>query len=82
MAMTVSHPQRSEVVPSAAGETLWRLPEVERCTALKKTHIYALVKKGEFPAPIKLGARASAWLASEVSQWVQDRIEASRAGGE
>ncbi|HGT3976467.1 TPA: helix-turn-helix transcriptional regulator, partial [Escherichia coli] len=36
-----------------------------------------LISEGHFPKPIKLG-RSSRWYRSEVEQWMQQRIEASR----
>lgn len=76
-----THSRGRDTVPGLLDDPILRLPEVERQTGLKKTYIYALVKKGEFPTPIKLGERASGWLSSEVCQWVQDRVAMSRAGG-
>jgi len=35
--------------------------------------IYRLVAEGKFPKPVKLAARASGWLRSEVDQWIADR---------
>ncbi len=61
-----------------ADDPILRLPDVEIQTGLKKSTIYALVKKGEFPPPINLGRRASGWLLSEINQWKQQRIAASR----
>lgn len=55
-------------------ERLIRLPEVERTTGLRRAHIYGLARKGLFPRPLKIGARASAWRATEVTDWVNDRI--------
>jgi prophage regulatory protein len=81
MTLSNTHPQVPDVLPNPPSDPILRLPEVERQTGLKKTYIYALVKKGEFPTPIKLGERASGWLSSEVCQWVQDRVAISRAGG-
>ncbi|WP_323845303.1 AlpA family transcriptional regulator [Microbulbifer magnicolonia] len=81
MTLPNTHPHGRDAAPGLLDDPILRLPEVERQTGLKKTYIYALVKKGEFPAPIKLGERASGWLSSEVRQWVQDRIAASRNGG-
>ncbi|WP_136799695.1 helix-turn-helix transcriptional regulator [Desulfosediminicola ganghwensis] len=49
---------------------LLRLPEVESITGLKKSAIYAWVKKGFFPPPVRLGAKAVAWRASDVQEWV------------
>lgn len=39
--------------------------------------IYKLIQDGRFPKPIKLG-RSSKWKLSEVDQWLQDQIIASR----
>lgn len=60
---------------------LIKINEVKRLTGLSNSSVYRLAATGEFPKPIKLtaGGRSSAWVADEVSQWVQDRIQASRA---
>jgi prophage regulatory protein len=55
-------------------ETLIRLPEVERRTGLRRAHIYKKARSGTFPRPIKIGARASAWRASQVEAWITARI--------
>ena len=55
---------------------LIRLPDVEQLTGLKKSTLYALSAKGEFPKVIKLTERSSAWLMSEVEQWINTRISA------
>ncbi len=36
-------------------ERLLRLSKVEESTSFKSSHIYELIKKGEFPAPVKIG---------------------------
>ncbi|MGI8427639.1 MAG: helix-turn-helix transcriptional regulator [Actinomycetota bacterium] len=59
-------------------QSLWRLPRVEAETGYKSSSIYRLIKLGQFPAPIKLGGRASAWVDSEVRGWIAGRIELSR----
>ncbi len=43
-----------------------RVKDVCRITTLCKSALYERVRKGEFIKPIKLGARASFWAASEV----------------
>ncbi|NLC61095.1 MAG: AlpA family transcriptional regulator [Gammaproteobacteria bacterium] len=53
-----------------------RLPEVVRITGLSKATIYRQVKAGEFPGQRKIGARASAWLSSEVDAWMAARLAA------
>jgi prophage regulatory protein len=59
-------------------QCLWRLPRVEAETGYRRSSIYRLIKLGQFPAPIKIGDRASAWIDAEVRAWVTGRIQLSR----
>ena len=52
----------------------WRLDKVMAETGLKRTHLYEMASKGDFPKQIKLSRRASAWLASEVQDWQKSRL--------
>lgn len=45
---------------------------------LGKSTIYAYVKAGKMPAPIKLGDRAVGWIEAEIDAWLKERVEASR----
>ncbi len=54
--------------------SLERLPTVKARTGLSRSEIYRRVQAGTFPAPIKLGERASAWDSREVARWIADRI--------
>lgn len=56
-----------------------RLPEVKALTGLSKTSIYELIRSKRFPAPVRLGPRAVAWVRSEVRQWALERVHASRS---
>jgi prophage regulatory protein len=56
-----------------------RLPKVKAVTGLSKTSLYELIRANSFPAPIHLGTRTVAWVASEVNQWAAERILSSRA---
>ena len=56
-----------------------RLPEVKAITGLSKTSIYELIREKSFPAPVRLGPRAVAWVRSEVRQWALERVRASRS---
>ena len=58
--------------------TFLRVRQVSERVGLSRSTIYQLVKAGNFPSPVKIGARASAWLASEVDEWQQQRITAAR----
>lgn len=62
-------------------ETLLRLPDVEARTGLRRSHLYSLAARGEFPKPLKLGDRASAWIEREVSDWINARIRAAGRRG-
>ena len=55
-----------------------RLKDVVATCGLSKSSIYDAIKKGEFPKPVRLYGRTSAWIKSEVLQWAQSRIKASR----
>ena len=54
-------------------------PEIEYRTGLKRSTIYDKMKAGTFPKPVKLGARAVAWLEPEIDAWIKERI--SQRGG-
>jgi prophage regulatory protein len=55
-----------------------RLPDVKALTGLSKSSLYALIRERSFPAPVRLGARAVAWVKSEVRQWAVERVNAPR----
>lgn len=56
-----------------------RLPQVIELTTRSKPAIYVDIKRGLFPAPIKTGLRAVAWLESDVLRWMSERIAARAA---
>lgn len=56
---------------------LERLPAVRARTGLSRSEIYRRAALGAFPAPIKLGQRASAWTSTSIDQWIRDRIAAA-----
>lgn len=62
--------------------TFLRLPKVLQITGLARATIYALISQGRFPAPIKLSTRSSAWISSEIDEWMQQRIAESRKEAE
>lgn len=59
---------------------LIRRPVVEARVGIKKGMIYGLMAKGEFPANVKCGPKAVAWIESEVDAWIAARIAASKGG--
>lgn len=60
-------------------EKFLRLTEVQRRVPYSRSTIYLKISRGEFPAPIDLGARAVAWLESDIDEWIASRIAKGRA---
>ena len=58
-----------------------RLPLVRERTGLSRSSIYLRISEGRFPRPISLGERAVGWLESEITEWVNRQIEATRQAG-
>ncbi len=55
-----------------------RLPAVKDQTGLSRSSIYLRMSKGEFPQSISLGDRAIGWLESDIEQWLEQCISASK----
>ena len=54
---------------------LIRLNEVKEYTGLGRSSIYKYMNDGLFPRSVSLGERATAWVDTEIIEWVQDRID-------
>lgn len=61
-------------------QNLLRLPQVKARTGLSRSCIYEAITEGRFPRPVKITARASAWVESEIQKWIDERIK--ERGGE
>jgi prophage regulatory protein len=59
-----------------AAQRLLRWHEVAPLVGFTRVWIYQLMKKNEFPKPLKLGSRAIAWRAVDVKAWVDSRPSA------
>ena len=57
-----------------------RRPQVQARTGIPKATMYAMMAMGTFPRPIKIGARAVAWLDSDIDRWIEARVVASKKG--
>ena len=53
---------------------LMKINALVASTKMSRSQIYALIQKGEFPKPIKLSERSSAWVESEIQEWIDIRI--------
>ncbi|HEA1287783.1 TPA: AlpA family transcriptional regulator [Escherichia coli] len=54
-----------------------RLSEVLKRTGYSKAWVYALMSRGQFPQSVKIGARAIAFIESEIDDWIDQRIAES-----
>ena len=62
-------------------ERLLRRPGVQDKVELRRPALYDLIKRGQFPAPIKIG-RSSFWVESEIDSWIELRIQQARGPGQ
>ncbi len=60
-------------------KTIWRLHTVMAHTGLPRSTIYHKMSLDEFPQSINLGPRSVGWILEEVLEWIEERIEESRA---
>jgi len=59
-----------------------RLRQVKERCGLGRSTIYTRIKKGTFPPPVSLGARAVGWIEREIEEHLAGLIERSREGRE
>ncbi|MEM9469371.1 MAG: AlpA family transcriptional regulator [Pseudomonadota bacterium] len=59
-------------------ERFIRLHEVLDMTGLSRSSLYSMVSEGKFPEPVGIGGKSKAWLLSETTAWMQERIKRSR----
>lgn len=55
-------------------ERFLRLPEVIHQCGLSRSTLYDLIARDAFPAQVSLGGKNVAWLQSEVTAWMSERI--------
>ena len=51
-----------------------RLPDLKEKIRLGRSAIYDMISRGEFPQQIKLSAKSSGWIESEVEIWILQRV--------
>ena len=66
--------QSGEKTPYPQSEKLLRWPDVQPRVGICRSHAHDLANRGLFPAPIKLSARCSAWVESQIDSWIAERI--------
>jgi predicted DNA-binding transcriptional regulator AlpA len=70
--------QTTDIKPSFNYSDLkqfYTLREVSAVTGYSTSHIRAISKTDAFPTPVKLGASKTAWLISEINDWVDDIVK-------
>ena len=55
-----------------------RISDVTKVTGFSRSQIYNLMRKGLFPMQVQIGPKSVAWLDSEISEWIKERIQQSR----
>ena len=65
---------RLKVKPTPPKTRLLRFNEVIERTGKSRSAIYVLVNKGEFPTPVRLGAKSVAFVESEIEAWIEARL--------
>jgi prophage regulatory protein len=73
-----SHEVTTMSQPSQREPAFLRRKDVQIRTGLARSTIYLYVQQGSFPKPVTLGPRAVAWLESEVSAWITERVRIAR----
>lgn len=57
-------------------QRIMRKPEVLNMTGLSDPTIWRMERAGSFPKRLRLGGNSCGWLESEVTGWLNDRMEA------
>lgn len=55
---------------STFSDSFLRLPQVLARVPVARSTLWAWVREGRFPKPVKLGPMTTAWRASDVCQWL------------
>lgn len=58
----------------ATTDKLLRLEQVMELTSLCRSHVFSLIKKGQFPASITIGVRSARWSNNEVQHWISTQV--------
>lgn len=69
-------------VHQACPDRILRSKEVVRMTGLSVSTHNRLIQEGVFPKPIRIAKQAVGWLQSDITNFIAERIKASRTGDE
>ena len=51
--------------------------EIRQWLGLSESGLHKMRRRGDFPEPVRIGARAIRWPQSEVEKWLRERPRAS-----
>ena len=63
------------------GYKLLKAQDVADLTSMSRSHLHRLARDGKFPKPITIGESRSAWLESDVQEWISECLRKHHAGG-
>ena len=58
--------------------TIHRIHAVVGLTGIPRSTLYAMIKSGNFPKPIKLSERSVGWLDSDIREWQEQLIKKTK----
>lgn len=76
----ISTPHGNAEVPVPTNKILRIKKVIERIDTSRST-IYNLMKQGLFPKNFQIGPRASGWLESDITQWIEERAAGRNQAG-
>lgn len=60
---------------------LLKIRQVMAVTCLARSTVYKYCSEHSFPKPIQIGSRSVAWVASEVQEWINQRVKVRDLAG-
>jgi prophage regulatory protein len=63
-------------------QAIIKLPQLIDRTKVSRAAIYAMMARGEFPRPVRLGRRSVGWRVEDIDAWIADRPEGGSWRGE
>ena len=69
-----------EIFTQAINSKLLKAKDVSELTSISRSHLHRLAREGKFPKPIKIGENRSAWLESEVQEWISECVRNHKQG--
>lgn len=69
--------RKISIIPPQS-QVLLKLNDVISMTRLSRSSIYSAIKSGAFPSSVRIGKRSTAWVRSEVEDYISQQIDRSR----